>query len=357
MSTYKKDWKEAQQRMTDWWEGRKVDRVVASVTAPLPASAKPRSAEVKLKVPDKYCDFDTVFNNVDYHLERTFFGAEAFPLHSVYFGPMFCATYLGCEPQFADNTVWYEPCCGSVDELLKVRFDPNNRWWKLNLEMMRRSLRRSEGRYFVTTINCIMAVVDTVAQLLGTEKLLIAMLEEPEKLKSACDRISAWGRETSKELCDMAGDLGIDYMGVWSPRPAMTEQCDFCVMISPKMFKEFVVDGLESTFSMVDYGIYHLDGAEEFKHLDDLLAIKKLRLIQWQPGSKMANPHWGDALNWIDLFKRIQAAGKAPLIYCAPEQVKPLLNQIDRSLVYLGIGCPDEKSAVEMIRELERIGV
>ncbi len=356
MSMYKPDWKETSQRMTAWWEGKKVDRVLAGVTAPLSEPANLRRSKYLPNVPEKYCDFNTVFNNLDYSLERTFWGGESFPTHSVYFGPMFCTTYLGCEPIFAENTVWYEPCFDSVDELMKIQFDQNNRWWQLNCEMMRRSLLRSEGKYLVTPINCIEAAIDTMAQLLGSEKLLLAMLENPDELKMIRDKISCWGKETLKVLYDMAGNLSIDYMGVWGPGRIITEQCDFSVMISSDMFREFVVEGLESTYSMVDHGIYHLDGEEQFRHLDHLLAIEKLKIIQWQPGQKMGNPHFGDALNWIDLFRKIQDAGKSPYIYCSPEHVRELLNKIDRSQVFLRIYCPDQESAARTLRELEQIG-
>jgi hypothetical protein len=52
----------ARQRMTDWWQGKALDRPVASVTAPANGS---KGAGVINRTPDKYTDFDTVFHNLD----------------------------------------------------------------------------------------------------------------------------------------------------------------------------------------------------------------------------------------------------------------------------------------------------
>lgn len=90
MRKYKPDYEEACQRMTDWWNGKKVDRPLAYITAP----KKNRTYKTKYinKAPDKYIDFNTVFNNVEHSFENTFYGGEAFPTHWIYFGPMFMQT-------------------------------------------------------------------------------------------------------------------------------------------------------------------------------------------------------------------------------------------------------------------------
>ena len=48
--------------------------------------------------------------------------------------------------------------------------------------------------------------------------------------------------------------------------------------------------------------------------------------------------------------------GSRVLIVCGPEQVGPLLRQIDRRLVFLMVGCRDEATAHACLSELDRIG-
>ena len=286
-------------------------------------------------------------------------GAEAFPWHFVYLGPMFHQTYLGCEPNFSSTTTWYEPCYASLDELVNLEFDRNNKWWKLVKDMTMRSAQRSEGKY-LTSFWGIAAIIDTIAGLIGNEKLLMAMMEEPDKLKAVRDRIAAWGKETYEDLyASTRGyrDGTIDWMGVWSHQKVCTTECDLSVMISPEMFRNYVLEDIESSFAFADYGIYHLDGEEQIRHLEILLSIDKLKLIQWVPSVRVNDPSYQDPLNWIKLFKRIQDAGKSVLIYCPPERVHELLQKIARDKVYLCVRCSDEKSAQQVIRELERTGI
>ena len=359
MSVFKPDWKEAQERLTAWWQGRPVDRVPASVLAPL-KPAHPRIAAHINQAPEKYTDPDTVFNNLEFQLERTFFGGEAFPSHFVYFGPMFCIAYFGAKPEFRENTTWYEPSCRSVKELQAVRFDPDNPWWRAMKRMTQLSAERSGGRYLTQQNAAIIAIMDLIAGLLGNEPTLAAMLEEPGAILEVRDRMMAWSRQSLDEGFELLKDKqvgGIDWMGLWAPGRVVSSQCDMCVMISPDMFRTFVVPELADLYAHVDYGIYHLDGPDEIRHLDLLLGIEKLHLIQWVPGTRLGEPRFGDPLRWLDLFRRIQEGGKKVLVYCPPDQVRPLLDKIARDRVYLSMHCPDQRSAEGVLRELDRIGM
>ena len=120
------------------------------------------------------------------------------------------------------------------------------------------------------------------------------------------------------------------------------------------MYEKFVFEDMKNMFDQLDHGIYHLDGEEEIKHLDSLLRIDKIHMIQWVPSQRVADPDYGNPLNWIDLFKRIQNAGKRVLIYASPGNVKELLEKIDRDLTYLSVGCPDEETANEVLRGMGR---
>jgi hypothetical protein len=170
----------------------------------------------------------------------------------------------------------------------------------------------------------------------------------------------AWSRQTFDDGIALLKDKqegGIDWMSLWAPGSVISSQCDMCVMISPTMFRDFVVPELTDIYNHVDYGIYHLDGVDEIRHLDLLLGIEKLHLIQWVPGSKCSEPHFGDPLNWLDLFRRIQEGSKKVLVYCPPDQVKPLLNKIARDRVYLSVHCPDQATAEGVLKTLDRMGM
>jgi hypothetical protein len=350
MSVYKPDWLEAKQRMTDWWAGKKVDRVAASVKAPVKFDTN--LAYIN-KSPEKYTDFDTVFNNLDLALRGTFWGGDAFPNHFIYFGPMYSVTHFGAEPQFMLNTTWYKPCFDNLDELMAYKRAGENKWSQLAADMRKKTVERSEGSYLVTT-GGVCAIIDMIAGLIGNEKLLYAMADEPEKVIAARNFLAQWIKPTfdnSHNTASVCNDGGsIDWLGVWCPGRMSTNQCDFSVMISPNMFEKFVFEDLKALCDCVDYGIYHLDGEDEIKHLDSLFKLDKINMIQWIP----ANPDYADPLNWTGLFKRIQESGRKVFVNTPYGRVKELLNKIDRDLVYLDIWCPDFDTANKTLLDLER---
>jgi hypothetical protein len=91
-------------------------------------------------------------------------------------------------------------------------------------------------------------------------------------------------------------------------------QSDFAYMISPRMFKRFVLPDLVACCDVLDYGFYHLDGKGQIPHLDHLLSIERLRGIQWQPGDGQPM-----ADGWLELLKRIRDGGKLCQIYVTRE--------------------------------------
>lgn len=349
---FKPDWAEAKDRLTRWWTGEPTDRVVAMVTAPRRGATR---RPWRTDVPGKYTDLATVLHNVDAGLDGTFYGGEAIPSHWVYLGPIPLSGYMGCPMDFRPDTVWHGPRFNSWKSAWELEFDPANEWYRLLREITRASLQRAAGRYLVSGqgFGC---VSDVIADLWGSEPTLMAMLEEPEAVGEATRRLVRISKELYDEtdaLCAPTQEGSFDWLGLWAPGRMWTLQSDLCCMISPKSFDEFVRGELREEAEHVDYSFYHLDGPGAIKHLDALLGIEALDGIQWVPGAGASR----DPMDWIDLFRRVQAGGKKLLIYCPPERVKPLLDRISKRDVCLGIGCPDQDSAERLLSDLERIGV
>ena len=81
--------------------------------------------------------------------------------------------------------------------------------------------------------------------------------------------------------------------------------CDFSIMVSTEMFREFFLPELLAEIAWLDRTVYHLDGPGALRHLDTLLDIGQLDAIQFVYGDG-AKP----ASRWMHVFKRIQAGGK-----------------------------------------------
>ncbi len=100
-------------------------------------------------------------------------------------------------------------------------------------------------------------------------------------------------------------------------------QSDFSYMISPRMFRRFVLPDLMACTEAMDYGFYHMDGKGQIPHLDQLLSIPRLRGVQWQPGAGAAM-----AEGWIDLLRRIRDGGKLLQVYVHRQGALDIVRQI-----------------------------
>ena len=140
----------------------------------------------------------------------------------------------------------------------------------------------------------------------------------------------------------------VDWLGIWSEKPAVTVECDFSVMVSPRMFRRFFLPALAQQVDWIERTVYHLDGPGQIPHLDAILDLPKLRAIQWIP-----TPDRPAMLDWVPLLRRIQAAGKGVVVACTPEEVLPLLDSLDPGELILTTGCASIPEANDLLSAVE----
>ena len=119
-----------------------------------------------------------------------------------------------------------------------------------------------------------------------------------------------------------------DWSGIAFPGKGCMTQCDFSAMLSPAMFRRWALPTLEREWQYLDCNFYHLDGPECLVHLPDLLAAPRLHGIQWVAGAGHAAQY-----TWVDIFQKIQGAGKRVQVWGQPEQIKWLHPQLKPNLV------------------------
>ena len=100
----------------------------------------------------------------------------------------------------------------------------------------------------------------------------------------------------------------------------------------------------------LQYPLYHLDGAEQIRHLDDLLSIPELRAIQW---TQVAGQP--PCTQYLPELKRIQAAGKNLVILVEPKQVEVLLENLSSRGLLLVTTVPTVEDAEALLRQAEKL--
>jgi hypothetical protein len=103
-------------------------------------------------------------------------------------------------------------------------------------------------------------------------------------------------------------------------------------MLNPKWFRRFALPDIITQIEHMNYAIYHMDGPNQIKYLDDLLAIPQLTGIQWVPGQGR-QPQ--GAKEWISLYKKIQDAGKNLVIDPPAENVPYLYKTLKSKGLYV----------------------
>jgi hypothetical protein len=150
---------------------------------------------------------------------------------------------------------------------------------------------------------------DLLATLRGPQPLCLDIAERPAEVRAACDHLQGFFPTIFGELWSLiraAGQPCTTWVPMAHTGPAWPVACDFLSMISPRAAAATVMPSIAAQIDGLERSLFHLDGPRSLFHLDALLALPRLDAIQWVPG-----PGNGPTTRWTDVYKKIQAAGKA----------------------------------------------
>ncbi|MEK6796950.1 MAG: hypothetical protein AABZ39_19405 [Spirochaetota bacterium] len=274
------------------------------------------------------------------------------PIAHTSIGPGSLALYLGSEAALQDHTVWYDPCITDPEHHPALRFDPNNRYWKIHEAIIRENLKRSCGRYFIACPD-IIENIDVLASLRDAQTLLMDMVDRPSWIKERVAEINEAYFETYDRVYDMIklpdGSSVYGHFHLWGPGKTIKVQCDASAMFSPDMFNEFVTPQLTEQCEWCDHSLYHLDGPDAICHLDNLLAIKPLDAIQWIPGA--GKPDAGQTL-WYPMYEKILGAGKSLQIAVQIKDLKRTVDAIGSTGVFWQVFGVETEEDIGTVRTL-----
>jgi 5-methyltetrahydrofolate--homocysteine methyltransferase len=347
-------WMRSHDRYESWWAGEMIDRPVIQVTAPRNLEAFEPPPTDAQQLHQWFTDPDRVVTRIVREVAATYYAGDAFPLAFPVSGNLAAiqAAYLGCpyrvEP--ISNSGWAEPIITSWDSLPEINVDPDNRWWRQSQILLHQGARRSFGSYAVG-IPDLQGGGEILALLRGTERLAMDLVDHPDYIVPAIERINrAWldYYQQCFEIIHAYQDGWVDWLGVWSDRPAVTVECDFNAMISPEMFVRYFLPGVEQQCSWIGRTIFHLDGPGALPHLDALLALSSLAGIQWVPGAGAA-----EMTAWIPLLQRIQSAGKRLVLTCEPWEVDALVSELQPAGLLLQTTCSKPSEAEDVVSRID----
>ena len=353
---YKDNWEKSKARFSAFWSNELIDRCCISVISPAKGSTwqpepLPDNPEDKLKY---WTDGEWIVSRYKRYFENTYFGGDSFPHVWLNLGAAGIAGYFTKSRFQFENTVWYFPFIEYYDRDFP-EFDPDGFLYRKTLELARYLVNESKGSFFVSMPDN-SGNADALAHVRGSENVLMDMVTEPEEVHKAVNLIQKIRMETSERVFDIVRDNNeggstIGWLHTWGEGKHDQMQCDLSVMISPAMFREFVLPELETQANWLDHGLYHFDGLEQIRHLDMLLSIEKLAAIQWTCVAGQPSP-----LEFIPVLRRIQQAGKGLVMWVNnKKELESLLQNLSSKGLYLIVNADSEDEARDIVKLAEKL--
>jgi 5-methyltetrahydrofolate--homocysteine methyltransferase len=303
-------WQETKANYGKWWAGT-LGRPIVNITIGGHAAGRP---EPELRGQGFHSFYERsvtpeqIVDRWDYDLATRRYPGDAFPAVFPNFGPGVVAAFIGCDLANGENTVWFHPREPKAIQALSLAPAAAESYWLARVHsIMEAAADRWQGRVQVGMTD-LGGNLDIAASFLPGEKLLLALYDSPDDVR----RLAWEGHRTWWHYFDCLNRaLGSPNPGytAWTPifseQPYYMLQCDFCYMIGPDMFDEFVKPELAASCRRLTNAFYHLDGIGQLPHLDSLLEIPELKGVQWVPGDGQP-----DITKWPEVYRKIHKAGK-----------------------------------------------
>lgn len=349
---YKQDFQRAVKQWELFWKGENI-RPNISIIIPKPGRT-PKGCPGYLEGRDG--NFQPVIDKILTWYDSFDYIGEAIPFFFVEWGPNTFSTFLGADlkftPENGPNTSWCIPFLNDWDNP-DIRFRRNSYWWQLTISFFKELKRQCNGKLLINPPT-IVANLDSLAAIRGTDNLLMDLVLCPDNVRQALHAICVAHDEVleeySKELCfDMTGSISIE--GTYCNGKHSRPQCDISCMISPEMFCEFVKPCLQHEAKSQDAFVYHLDGSSAIKHLETLCSIDKLDMISWVPSA--GNDQNKD---WYWLHKKIDELGKGQIIHnMSFAQIKQTWRDFKSKKLFFTAEASSKSEAEDFIADLEML--
>jgi hypothetical protein len=342
---FKPDLADAARRYEAYYAGEIIDRPLVHVTAP-------RDRDFRDWYERSY--WDCVYGDMGETLDRvlesathTYYGGEAVPSFYPSFAPDAIAVFCGAELRWNDassETNWSVPFVERWEEALPLRLQTEHPLWQRQLAYYRLAAERLEGKMLLRGLDW-HTNMDLLSAIRGPDRLCMDLVERPEVIDEAMRSAraifpQAWhavteaGRMYERGFCNT----------LYSMEGADILQCDFGAMISPAMFARWALPALEEEAAIVKHVYYHWDGPTQLVHEDLVCASRGLHTIQYQMGAGR-----GDPIEYLDLYQRLQAKGKAIHFWGSIDEVKAAHRVLRPEKVYYTTYAGSVKEAEELL--------
>jgi hypothetical protein len=311
-------------RFEAWWQHQMLDRPLLIAAPANPAVGQAGGINRRLDLLDQP---ETWFATKLRDMKSLHWTADSVPHLRVDFGPAMLGTLLDKPFHFASDTTWYDAVIGDDwTDTDAWAIDPANVWWQRLCELTERVAQDAAGKYLYCA-PAYEATADVITNLRGATQLCMDVMDRPEVVARSINALFPVWHQTLSMMYDTLSSHGAGlttWMRIWSSEPFAMLAGDVGYMLGQDDFNRLILPDIERQAQVMGRGIFHTDGPAMLRHLDALLEVPQIRVIQFTPGAGTPS-----ILPFIDDFKKVQAAGRSLLLIVQPDEVMPLCDALD----------------------------
>jgi len=343
------DWPAIRGRYTGFWEcATPADRCLMQVQN-LAAEKPPHEAwmDDPAFAERKYLDPDLFFRLVDARRGEWHWHGDLFQYRIPSFAPNSLAMYCGARVVFG-ATIWQGPVIERIEDADRVRFDPENRFWRNHLEAVDCFIERCRGREPLGMTD-FGGPADWIGTLMGTSNLCLAVAENPDAVRDFALRLA----DVFRDLWDIVYarvaphfDGTCNWLPMWGPGRLGVVQDDLSILFSPAVYREVFIPAIRRMASHFEKTLFHFHNGC-IHQLDNLLAVPEISAIQF--GMDPAMP---PIVSYEAALRRTQEAGKGLFIgVLEPADVRPLIERLDPRNLLLLTTAPDDDTSRRLVAD------
>jgi hypothetical protein len=264
--------------------------------------------------------------------------------------------FWGCDIIAGEESFMARPLVKEAGDLKKLHFNRENPWAAKYFEFVAKLNKLSQGRFPVGS-PIMRGEGDTAGALLGQTEFIYALYEEPDMIKRLLGKITDSFLRIYEEMHRLndpfLGGSAIGLYHVWAPGKCLWFQDDIGALLSPALYREFLLENEKRICGNYDYTMVHLHPSS-FHLLDDILSNENLKAIEINkdaggPSITRMLPQFRKALNkkrcliiWGDLTE---------------EDIQVVFDNLPPEGIFFNILLPDFKSAESINNFLNSFGV
>jgi hypothetical protein len=349
---YLEDFERKQKYFDAFWAKEIIDRPLIGVRAIKNPSIPVDYVDYSEKA--EKGNYPAILEKAAANFDNTWFGGEALPMFDCGFGTDQFASFLGGKIEFSkeNHTSWVKPFWGDDYSEESVKFDTSaGSSFDRLMNFIKTAAEFAKGGFLISMLD-IHSNMDAIMAARGSQDLCMDLLDDPDKVERVLDKILPFFPKLVDSIAEAGKMERYGYLG-WIPAYSREKfaviQCDFSIMISPEMTRRFIVPALEYEAFCLKHCVYHYDGVGALSHLDEILGIKEIDVIQWVPGA--GQPRQAE---WMDLLKKIQKSGKGLWLEWSPPEIKDHFKELKPEGVFFDTVADSPEEGEELLEYVKR---